>query len=75
MNRLLTTLMIFFLLSGCMYQTVTGIEVNKAIAYCKDKGGVEYMSSRFDGKEVVYCVDLKMGKRLVLLTSEGEEAQ
>ena len=42
-------------LSGCFYQEVSGYEVSLAVSYCKDKGGVETVTSWSFGSVTITC--------------------
>ena len=54
MNKLLC-LLLLLPLSGCMYQTVSGLELSAVVEMCKDKGGVRKLLSDFTGRVAGTC--------------------
>lgn len=46
-------------LSGCFYQSVSNVDIRKAITYCGTLENVASISSTFVGDEVAYCDNKK----------------
>lgn len=56
MYKLFLLLSVLFL-SGCMYQSVSQFDIDRANATCEDKKGVIEVYSYFYGTEIVRCGD------------------
>ena len=58
MNRLICVVLIALLNTGFIYQTIDNIDLKRAVYFCKDRGGISWMSSDFIGQEKVACVNV-----------------
>lgn len=54
MKKLLV-LLLALPLSGCMWQSVDGLELAAVVEGCKDNGGVREVSSFYDGEVSGWC--------------------
>ena len=45
------------LLSGCFYQTVNNVDIERAIYACKGSQNIDTIKTLFDGQEWVLCKD------------------
>ena len=71
-----TKLLILAALSvqGCVWQTTSMSDIEKAVDYCKDKGGLYQIDVIWSGKEYATCVDRKYKEstNLSMYMIEGE---
>ena len=61
-------------LQGCLWQTTSVVDIEKAIDYCKDKGGLYEIDVLCSGSELAICIDreYKVSKDLDLYLMRGK---
>ena len=74
-TKLILILLSTTLLQGCIWQTTSVVDIEKAIDYCKDKGGLHEIEVFFSSSEYATCVgrNFKVSGMLGLYIIEGEE--
>jgi hypothetical protein len=50
-------IIIALLLNGCAYQAASEADINRALAFCKDKQGIDELIIVFNGDEKVTCAN------------------
>jgi hypothetical protein len=45
------------LLTGCIYQEISEIDILKAVDFCKDKGGLESIQEGFETTTKFICIN------------------
>lgn len=55
--RVIWATLLIFSLSGCLYQSVTENDWDKATRYCENKRGVLEVRAHHNGNEIVECKD------------------
>lgn len=46
-----------FLMTGCMHQTADETDILKALAFCKERGGIKHIKIEFSGNEKAICTN------------------
>ena len=73
MKKILILLVTSITLSGCLYQSVDKVELEKGLRYCEGKGGLRNIDEWFDSDTKIECVDgTKIFERNLKLGDMGE---